>query len=273
MFSCGVPAIDKLLNGFPDGRNIQLVGVPDSRMTEIGLNMLQSAEKPVYFNLNGMLSIPMAEKIIGKNLMIHNSDDSEEAMSIIEYMVTNDLADRIVIDDLPTIVSEAERNNTGTELESIELISKTLMKIKMGCMKKGITIIWINQARGDNERGMRIWGGDFITQKMQATILCEPGKPISDSHSLVGFEVSLKVVRTKAKYARRRTTIGVFNTGEISYSFWVFKEAQRYHLIKYGIVAKNGRHGFIYKDKPYQNRWKIINLINGDEAFRNKILK
>lgn len=275
MFSSGVVAIDKLLNKFPAGRNIQLAGVPDGKMTEIGLNMLKDAKKPAYFNLNGLLDLTMAEEMFGKDLMVYGKggDSSENAMKIIEYMVENDLTDRIVIDDLPSIVSQEERDETGTELESLQLIVKTLIKIKLGCIKKGITIIWINQARSDERNGLRIWGGDFITRRMQATVLCETAGPINHSRMLAGFEISLKVVYTKAEFARRRTIIGVFNDGSISYAYWLFKEAKRYRLISYEVISKDsGRYGFVYNGVSYQNKWKIIELIEGDKKFRENIL-
>lgn len=275
----GVPALDKLVTGIPTGRNIQLVGLDNGKMTEIALNIVKHAIVPVYFNMNGMLNKEMAIKLVTSpenDILIHNGKyDREESMQILQYMVMKHCTDLIVVDDLPSIVSKAERIGAdGGELESLELISKTMLKIKPGCLKKGITVIWINHIRADETQGLRVWGGNYITSKMQMTLLCEPRGPISRGGYLKGEEIGIKVFRARSEFVRRRTHIGVFLDGSIDYPYWVFQEAQRYRIITYEVVgSKDNRHGYVYDKKPYYDRWRIIDKIEKDKDFRNKLLR
>ena len=183
-------------------------------------------------------------------------------------------ADVIVVNDIPSIVSKAERiGQEGAELESIELIGKTMLKIKSGCVKKGITIIWINQVRADDIQGLRIWGGNYITSKMQMTLMCEARSTISRGGFLKGSEIGVSVFKARSEYVRRSTHIGVFLDGSINYPYWIFQEAQRYRIIVYKLVeGKVARHGFVYGGKVYRDRWKLIDKIENDEKFRNELL-
>lgn len=269
----GVPALEKLFRGMPAGRNIQLVGSDGAKMTEVALNILRHAEKPVFFNMNGMLHKKMAKNLMDNDMMIHDRSNGDEAMKLLRYIVMEGLSDCIVIDDIPSILSEDERLNDGNELHSLELISKTMLRIKTGCIRKGITVIWINQIRSDDQFGMRIWGGGMINSKMQMTLWCQPRRLISRNNGLYGTEIGIKVIKTRAEFARRSTQIGILNDGSIDYAYWVFKEAQRYRLITYQPVGPNDRHKFLYDGKSYRDRWELIAQLDKGQPLNEKVMK
>lgn len=275
----GVPALDKLFKGIPAGKNIQLVGLDSGKMTEIALNMVKHAKSSIIFNMNGMLNKEMAVKLTTtpeKDVLVHDIlDNPADSMEILHLMVMKRTVDLIVVDDIPSIVSRAERLGVdGGELESLELIGKTMLKIKAGCLKKGITVIWINHIRADEIYGLRIWGGNYISSKMQMTLLCESRRLISRGEHLKGTEIGIRVYQAKSEFVRRRTHVGIFLDGSIDYPYWVFQEALRYRVIVYTLVGKNkDRHGFVYDGKSYYDRWKIIDRIEKDDNFKNKLLE
>lgn len=268
----GIPALKKIFAGLPPGRNIQLVGLEDAKMTEIALNILKYAKSPVFFNMNGMLNKKMAQNLTG-DILTYDNNDGREAMDILRYIVADNIADFVVFDDIPAILSREEREGRGNEIESLEMISRTMLKIKTSCVKKGITIIWINQLREVGQGDARIWGGNYISRKMQMTLWCAIGGPISRHGKLQGYEVGVKVIKARSEFANRRTYFGIFQDGSIDYNYWLFKEAQRYKLITYEPISKEKRHTFFYDGKQYNDRWKIVDKIKDSSDFEKQILE
>lgn len=268
MLKTGIRPIDLMIHEVKEHSFVQLVGDHNGEMSVIALHFLKVAKTPVYFNMSGILNMDEVQLIVGENILIVQKEDGDSAMEILEYIISNSIADRVVIDDIPSIVSKIERQG-GDEYDSIEMIGYTMIKLRRWCIKNNTPVIWINQIRPDEEFGFRIYGSSMITRKMGITIFCEHRRSISRNRKRIGEEITLKVVSSHPRYARRRTFIGIINH-EIGISYWLFKEAMRY-----GVITRSvNRHlEYSYNEKKYKTQWQLIDEIAVDKVLANKILR
>ena len=260
----GLKPVDKIIEGLESGSFIQIVGDYKSDISAIGLNILRNAKMPVYFSLNGMLNYKMAEKVVGSFLTV--IDHVDNIFEILIDIVKNNAADVIIIDDIPSVVGTKEQTGDGDEYDTIEQLSRVMLRARIYCIRNNITIVWLNQIRMDDITGLRIYGANTICRKMPVTILCEERRIISKSGRFIGKEYALRIIRSNYNFANRRTFIGIID-GIIDEKYWLFNEAMRY-----GIITRNPvTHKYIFNGNEYK-MWSLIdNMNNYQEEIEREI--
>lgn len=255
----GVRPLDLMIKGLKDYAYIQIVGDPDASAEVVAMHFLKQCKQPAYFDMRGMVNLMSIEAIFGDDVLVFQEENGKKALEILEYTIANDLADGVVVDDLPSIVSEEERCGTGDEFDSLLMIRRGMIRLLRFCIRKNVRVVWLNQFRYGGRTGTRVWGSKMLRTKMGITLFCEKRKSIIVNAEEIGCEVSLRSVASHHMFANRRTFFGVFNDHTISEAYWLFKEAQRY-----GIVTRNA-NGYLYAGTLYKE-WDLIGLFESPDV-------
>ena len=255
----GVMPLDYLVYGTMPGKFIQIVGGPDGHADEVALNFLRSARNPAYIVTRGDTDHEAAREIAGEDTLFA-AQNGEEALRMIREIVHQSRVDVMVVNDLPSIVTEDERE-TSEEAFSIIAMAEMLLDIKYGCVSKDITVVFVNHLR-DQLEGVRsrIYGGNVLTKKMQLTIACEPKSQIARQREVVGYEVILSVMYGSTAIVGKRTVAGLLSNGVIDNAYWLYGQA-----VRLGIIKRSGNK-VMYKGIAHSTRWQVIDWLRSFEG-------
>ena len=260
----GVRPLDLMVRGLKDHAYIQIVGDPDASADVVAMHFLKQCKQPAYFDMRGMVDPRSIEAIFGDDILVFQEENGKKALEILEYIIANNLADGVAVDDLPSLVSEEERSGTGDEFDSLLMIRCAMIRLIRFCIRKNVRVVWLNQFRYGGRTGTRVWGSKMLRTKMGVTLFCERRKAIIRNSQEIGCEVSLRSVASHHMFANRRTFFGVFNDHTISEAYWLFKEAMRY-----GIIVRNAK-GYLCDGTLY-GEWDLVDLLENSDNFSTEI--
>lgn len=148
------------IGGYPKGRIIEIYGPESSGKTTLGLHAIAECQKQKKDNIAVFMDIehaldPCYAKNIGidiDNLIVAQPDSGEEALNILETLVSSNLINLIVLDSVAALVPQLEMEQSAHDQTiglQARLMSKMLRKIKGIVYKNNITLIFINQIRSN----------------------------------------------------------------------------------------------------------------------------
>ncbi|MDF2500144.1 MAG: recombinase [Anaerosporomusa subterranea] len=144
------------IGGLPRGRVVEIYGPESSGKTTVALHVVAQAQ-----NTGGMAAFidaehaldPLYAKKLGvdiDNLLISQPDNGEQALEIVEALVSSNALDIVVIDSVAALVPKAEidgeMGDSHVGLQA-RLMSQALRKLTGVISKSRTLVIFINQLR------------------------------------------------------------------------------------------------------------------------------
>lgn len=156
--STGSGTIDKAtgIGGLPFGRIVEILGQEASGKTTLALSVIAEAQKNdircAFIDAEQALDKKRAELIGVKfdKLLISQPDNGEQALDIVDALITEGSTKVIVIDSVATLTPKAEIEGEMSDATIgilARLMGKALRKFVAPVNKKGILLIFINQIR------------------------------------------------------------------------------------------------------------------------------
>lgn len=209
-FSSGSLVLDNILGGgFPRGRIIELFGPEASGKTSIALTTIGNVQKKggnaLFVDVEQALDIVYARKL-GVNieeLAISQPTVAEEAFNIMYQMMRTKTVDIIVLDSVAALVPKAEyEKEVGAVSVGIlaKFMSENLRKLISLANECDVTIIFLNQVRDKIGlfAGIETPGGKALKFfASQRVVVRKKSQPVKDDSTVIGTEVTMKVVKNK----------------------------------------------------------------------------
>lgn len=144
------------IGGFPRGRIVEIYGPESSGKTTIAMHAIANAQK------KGLLAAivdaehafdPKYAKSLGidvDNLFINQPDHGEQALEIVDHIVSSELFGIVVIDSVAALVPKAElEGEMGDSKMGLQarLMSQAMRKLTASIGKSNTLVVFINQVR------------------------------------------------------------------------------------------------------------------------------
>nr|WP_315850237.1 recombinase RecA [Mycoplasma struthionis] len=245
-FSSGSLAIDNILgiNGWPEGRIIEIYGPDSSGKTTIALHAISEIQKKggIAAFIDAEHSIdPIYARNLGvdiNNLILSQPDSGEQALEIVDSLAKTGAIDLIVVDSVAALVPEAELNGDMRDQAigaQARLMSKALRKITGSLAKNKTTVIFINQIR---EKIGVIFGNPETTAggktlKFYASIRLEVRKAqnLTTNGDITGNQIKCKVVKNKLAAPYKTAQIEIIFSKGISKVSEVINFAEEFEIL------------------------------------------
>jgi recombination protein RecA len=198
------------IGGIPRGRVVEIYGPESSGKTTLTLHIIANAQKAggvaAFIDAEHALD-PEYAKRIGvniKDLLISQPDNGEQALDIVEALVTSGSVNIIVVDSVAALVPRAEiEGEMGDQHigRQARLMSQALRKLTAIIAKSNCTVIFINQIRmkigvmfGNPETTT---GGNALKFYSSVRIEVRRSAQIKKGEDIVGNRVKVKIVKNK----------------------------------------------------------------------------
>ena len=198
------------IGGLPRGRVVEIYGPESSGKTTMCLQAVAEAQKlggvAAYIDAEHALDPQYAGKL-GVNLdelLISQPDSGEQALEIVERLVSSGGVDIVVIDSVAALTPKAElEGDMGDSLPGLQarLMSQALRKLTATIQRTNTLVIFINQIRmkigvmfGSPETTT---GGNAL--KFYASVRLDIRRigSVKDGEEVIGSETRVKVVKNK----------------------------------------------------------------------------
>lgn len=244
------------VGGVPRGRIVEIFGNESSGKTSLTLHIVAEAQKrggtAAFIDAEHALDPDYARKIGVNidNLLISQPDTGEDALDIVETLVSSKTLDVIVIDSVAALTPRAEIEGSMDQQQmglQARLMAKALRKITAIAAKSGTIIIFINQVRqkigirfGDPETTP---GGKALKFYSSVRIKLVRAAKIAKGTDIIGNRVIAKVVKNKVAPPFKETEFDILYDQGISRLSDIIKTAERY-----GVITKKGNTYYFKED-------------------------
>lgn len=154
----GCLLLDKAIGvgGVPRGRIVEIYGPESSGKTTLALHIVAEAQKlggiVAYVDAEHALDVQYASKlgVDLNNFYVSQPDDGEQALSIVQELVSSGSLDVVVIDSVAALTPKAEIDGEMGDAQMgalARLMSQALRKLTAIIGKTGTCVIFINQIR------------------------------------------------------------------------------------------------------------------------------
>jgi len=209
--------------GVPIGRVIEIFGPESAGKTSFTLHCIAQAQKQkriaAFVDAAHAIDLTYAQ-YLGVNvddLVINQPDSGEKALQVVEALVDSQCVDIIVVDDVASLVPEAElAGEMGDQHVGLQarMMSQALRKLTAKTARNHVSIIWINQIRekigvmfGSPETTT---GGRALKFYSSLRIDVRRKEAIKDGEVVVGHHVNLKAVKNKVGTPLRETIVDLY---------------------------------------------------------------
>ncbi|MFH1714049.1 MAG: recombinase RecA [Candidatus Nealsonbacteria bacterium] len=236
------------VGGVPRGRIIEIFGPESSGKTTLALHILAEAQKKkgvgAFIDAEHALD-PDYAKRLGVNiddLLISQPDSGEQALQILETLVSSRGVDVIVIDSVAALVPKAEIDGEMGEFQiglQARLMSQALRKLSGIVSKAKTVVIFLNQTRmkigimfGNPETTS---GG--LALKFYASVRIDLRRIAQIKHKdeIIGSRVKAKIVKNKVAPPFKISEFDIYYNEGISYIGDLINTG-----IKMGIIKRAG---------------------------------
>jgi len=233
------------VGGIPRGRIVEIYGPESSGKTTLALHIIAQAQKKgglaAFVDAEHALD-PEYAKRVGVNiddLLISQPDNAEQALAIVESLISSGAIDVIVVDSVAALTPLAEiEGQMGQQFIGLQarLMSQALRKLATSAYKSRAAIIFINQIR--MQIGV-MYGNPEITPggkalKFYSSVRIEVRRAaqIKRGEEIVGNRVKAKVVKNKVAPPFKTTEFDIMYNEGISYEGDLINTALKYNLIE-----------------------------------------
>ncbi len=198
------------IGGIPRGRVVEIYGPESSGKTTLTLHIIANSQKlggtAAFIDAEHALD-PEYAKRIGVNindLLISQPDNGEQALDIVETLVSSGEISVIVIDSVAALVPKAEIEGDMGDSHmgrQARLMSQALRKLTAIISRSNCTVIFINQIRmkigvmfGNPETTT---GGNALKFYASVRIEVRRSAQIKKGEDIVGNRTKVKIVKNK----------------------------------------------------------------------------
>lgn len=282
----GSLALDIALGGgIPKGRVVEIFGPESSGKTTVCLHIIAEVQKKggqcAFIDAEHALDPEYARRIgvDTDNLLLAQPDNGEQALSIVETLVSSSAVDLIVVDSVAALTPRAEiEGDMGDSHMGLQarLMSQALRKLTATVSRSGCTIIFINQLRmkigvmfGNPEtttggQALKFYSSIRIDIRSAGKIDVGTG----DAKDIIGIHTKTKIVKNKIAAPFK---IAEF---DIMYNEGISKEADILDLgTKFELIKKSGAFYSYGEEKIGQGRESAKQYLRENQKLAKEIEK
>ena len=236
------------IGGIPRGRIIEIYGPESSGKTTLTLHIIANAQRAggvaAFIDAEHAMD-PEYAKRIGVNineLLISQPDNGEQALDIVETLVSSGQVSVIVVDSVAALVPKAEIEGEMGDSHmgrQARLMSQALRKLTAIVARSNTTVIFINQIRmkigvmfGNPETTT---GGNALKFYSSVRVEVRRAAQIKKGEDVVGNRVKVKIVKNKVAPPFKATEFDIMYNEGISASGDILDTG-----VKYEVIAKKG---------------------------------
>lgn len=269
------------IGGVPRGRVVEIYGPESSGKTTLALHISANAQKKggtvAYVDAEHALDPNYAKKIGVQvdDLLISQPDNGEQALEIVETLVSSAAVDLVVIDSVAALTPRAEiEGEMGASHMGLQarLMSQALRKLTAIVAKSNTTVIFINQIRmqigvvfGNPETTT---GGKALKFYSSVRIEVRRRAQIKWGEKVIGNRVYAKVVKSKVAPPFTVAEFDIMYDEGISWEGDLIDKG-----VEYKIVKKAGSWLSYGDIKLGQGREASKRLLRADKKLAKKIEK
>jgi recombination protein RecA len=269
------------IGGIPRGRVVEIYGPESSGKTTLTLHVIANAQRAggtaAFIDAEHALDPEYAKKI-GVNiddLLISQPDNGEQALDIVEALVSSGEIGIIVVDSVAALVPKAEIEGEMGDLHigrQARLMSQALRKLTSIISKSNCTVIFINQIRmkigvmfGNPETTT---GGNALKFYSSVRIEVRRAAQIKKGEEIVGNRVKVKIVKNKVAPPFKTTEFDIMYNEGISASGDILDTG-----VKYEVVGKKGNSYSFGEIKLGTGREAAKKMLKDDQKLSKELSK
>jgi recombination protein RecA len=281
--STGCLSLDLILGvgGIPRGRVIEIYGPESSGKTSVALHIVAEVQKKggsaAFIDVEHALDPDYAKKI-GVNiddLLISQPDSAEQALQILEKLVSSGEIDVVVLDSVAALVPRAEVEGEMGDFQiglQARLMSSALRKLTSIISKTKTAVIFLNQTRmkigvmfGNPETtpgGLALKFYSSVRLELRRTV------QIKNKDEIVGSRIKAKVVKNKVAPPFKVTEFDIYYNEGISYITDLINLG-----VKYDVIKKSGAWFQFGDQKLGQGQEGAKQFLEADKKTAQEIKK
>ena len=269
------------IGGIPRGRVVEIYGPESSGKTTLTLHIIANAQRAggtaAFIDAEHALD-PEYAKRIGVNindLLISQPDNGEQALDIVETLVSSGEISVIVVDSVAALVPKAEIEGEMGDSHmgrQARLMSQALRKLTAIIARSNCTVIFINQIRmkigvmfGNPETTT---GGNALKFYCSVRIEVRRSAQIKKGEEIVGNRTKIKIVKNKVAPPFKTCEFDIMYNEGISASGDTLDAG-----VKYEVLDKKGNSYSFGETKLGVGRENAKATLKADKKLMKEISK
>lgn len=266
------------VGGFPRGRISEVYGHEASGKTTLTLHVISEAQrmngKAAFIDAEHALD-PSYARALGVNvedLYIAQPDSGEEALDILDKIVSSSAFDVVVLDSVAALVSKAEiSGEIGDSHVALQarLMSQALRRLTSVTSNSNTAVVFINQTRqnisttGYGGASETTTGGKALKFYSSVRIDVRRTEWIRKGDEVIGHKVKTKVVKNKLSAPFKIIEL------EIIFGKGISKEGLLIDMgLKTKIITRAGAWFYMLGEQLCQGKEKLRDLLETDRKLR-----